>query len=117
MSTKRPDNKNPSHDLTPDPEQARRKKHNGKQYTTDFKVAAAKLVTEQGYTPKEAAKSLGLAISTLQYWIKVHAHKPQQEAETLETLRLRNKQLEAENQRLKLEREILKKATAFFANQ
>jgi transposase-like protein len=30
---------------------------------------------------------------------------------------MKNKQLEAENQRLKLEREILKKATAFFASQ
>jgi transposase len=117
MSTKRPDNKGPGNDSTADPEQARRKKHNGKQYTKDFKIAAAKLVTEQGYTPKEAARSLGIHVNTLQYWIKVHAHKPQQEAETIETLRLRNKQLEAENQRLKLEREILKKATAFFANQ
>ncbi len=117
MSTKRSDKKNPSNDFTPDPEQARRKMHNGKQHGKDFKVAAAKLVTEQGYTPKEAALSLGVAISTLQYWIKVHAHKPQQEAETLETLRLKYRQLEAENQRLKLEREILKKATAFFANQ
>ena len=116
MSTKRLENKNPSNGVTAD-EQARRKKHNGRQYGKDFKVGAAKLVTEQGYTPKEAAKSLGIHVNTLQYWIKVHAHKPQQEADTLETLRLKNRHLEAENQRLKLEREILKKATAFFASQ
>jgi transposase len=92
-------------------------KHNGKQYDKEFKVAAAKLVTERGYTPKRAAASLGVHVNTLQYWVKVYGRGPQQEAETLETLRLRNRQLEAENQRLKLEREILKKATALFASQ
>jgi transposase len=95
----------------------RKRAHNGKQYDKAFKAAAAKLVTEQGYTPKRAAVSLGVPVNTLQYWIKVYGRGPQQEAETLETLRLRNRQLEAENQRLKLEREILKKATAFFASQ
>ena len=98
-------------------ETVNKKKHNGKQHDKEFKAAAAKLVTEQGYTPKQAAVSLGVPVSTLQYWIKVYGRRPQQEAETLETLRLRNRQLEAENQRLKLEREILKKATAFFASQ
>ena len=97
-----------------DPE---KKKHDGKRYDKEFKRAAAKLVTEQGYTPKRAATSLGVPVNTLQYWIKVFARRPQREAETLETLRLRNRQLEAENQRLRLEQEILKKATAFFASQ
>ena len=95
----------------------RKKTHNGKQYDKEFKVAAAKLVTEQGYSPKRAAMSLGVPVNTLQYWIKIYGRGPQQEAETLETLRLRNRQLEAENQRLTLEKEILKKATVFFASQ
>jgi transposase len=94
-----------------------RKKHNGKRYDREFKAAAVKLVTEKGYGPKEAARSLGVKPSTLQYWVKIYGQGPRQEAETMESLRLRNKQLEAENQRLKLEREILKKATAFFAGQ
>jgi transposase len=94
-----------------------RKKHNGKRYDREFKVAAAKLVTEKRYTPREAASSLGVKPSTLQYWVKIYGQGPRQEAETMETLRMKNKQLEAENQRLKLEREILKKATAFFASQ
>jgi transposase len=95
----------------------RRKKHNGKHYGREFKVAAAKLVTERGYTPKDAAASLAIPVSTLQYWVRVYGRTPAAEAETVETLRLKNRQLEAENQRLKLEREILKKATAFFASQ
>lgn len=95
----------------------RKKTHNGKQYDKEFKAAAAKLVTEQGYTPKRAAAGLGVPVNTLQYWIKIYGRRPQQEAETLETLRLRNRQLEAQVQQLTLEREILKKATAFFASQ
>ncbi len=94
-----------------------RKKHNGKRHDKAFKIAAAKLVTERNYTAKEAALSLGVHVNTLQYWVKVFGRKPQQEAETMETLRFKNKHLEAENQRLRMEREILKKATAFFASQ
>ena len=86
-----------------------RKKHNGKRYDREFKAAAVKLVTEKGYGPKEAALSLGVKPSTLNYWVKIYGHSPRQQAETMETLRMKNKQLEAENQRLKLEREILKK--------
>ena len=41
-------------------------------YTTDFKVAAAKLVTEQGYGHKAAAASLGVPPSTLQHWVRRH---------------------------------------------
>ncbi len=96
---------------------AEKRKHNGKRYDKAFKGAAAKLVTDKRYTPKEAAASLGIHVNTLQYWIKVFGQSPREEAETMDSLRLKNKHLESENQRLKLEREILKKATAFFASQ
>lgn len=94
-----------------------KKKHNGKRYDKQFKIAAAKLVTEQRYTPKQAALSLGVHTNTLQYWIKVYGTQPQEQAETIETLRLKVKALEKENQRLVMEKDILKKATAFFASQ
>jgi transposase len=97
--------------------QSDRKKHNGKRHDKQFKMAAARLVTEQGYTPKQAAASLGVHANTLQYWVKVYGQKPQQEAETIETLRLRVRELEKQNQRLLMEKEILKKATAFFARE
>ena len=114
--SKRP-SKRPAANSKADPSIPVARKHNGKQYDKAFKVAAAKLVTEQHYTPKKAAASLGIHVNTLQYWIKVYAAGPRHQAETVESLRLQNKQLQAENQRLKLEREILKKATAFFASQ
>ena len=91
------------------------KKHNGKRHDKPFKVAAAKLVTEQGYTPKQAAASLGVKVNTLQYWVKVYGQVPQEQ--TVESLRLRVKELERENRRLVVEKEILKKATAFFAKE
>ena len=94
-----------------------RKKHNGRRYDKQFKVAAAKLVTERGYTPKQAAASLGVHTNTLQYWVRVYGTLPKEQAETLDTLRLRVTELERENQRLGRERAILKKATAFFASQ
>jgi transposase len=97
--------------------QSDKKKHNGKSHDKEFKLAAVKLVTEQKYAPKQAALSLGIPMSTLQYWIKIYGHRPQQQAETMETLRVRLRQLEVDNHRLRMEREILKKATAFFASQ
>ena len=94
-----------------------KKKHNGRGHDRQFKLAAVKLVSEQGYTPKQAAKSLGLHTSTLQYWIKTLSQEPAEQLETVDSLRARVKELERQNQRLVVEKEILKKATAFFAQE
>ena len=94
-----------------------KKKHNGRRYDKEFRLAAIKLVTEQGYSPKQAAISLGVHANTLQYWMKIYGKAKEQDAETMESLRLRLKELEKQNQRLVLEKEILKKATAFFARE
>ena len=94
-----------------------KKKHNGRRYDKEFRLAAIKLVTEQGYSPKQAAISLGVHANTLQYWMKIYGKAKTEDAETMESLRLRLKELEKQNQRLVLEKEILKKATAFFARE
>ena len=94
-----------------------KKKHNGRRYDRQFKIAAAKLVSEQGYSPKQAALSLGVHVNTLQYWVRMYGEQPRQQAETIDTLRVRVKELEKQNQQLVLEKEILKKATAFFARE
>jgi transposase len=93
------------------------KKHNGRRYDKQFKIAAAKLVTEQGYTPKQAALSLGVHTNTLQYWVRVYGQEPREQAETIDSLRLRVRELERLNRQLIMEKEILKKATAFFARE
>jgi transposase len=88
-------------------------------YTKEFKLAAVKLVTEQQYSQAEAAKNLGINAKNLSRWIKEASQNTSpiagQRRLTAEAQELQ--QLRKENKRLKLEREILKKATAFFANE
>jgi transposase len=89
-----------------------------RQFTPEFRRSAIALVTEQKYTPKEAAKSLGIGQTTLDYWLKQHRKRNGSvNAAEEKDLRKRVAELEKENQRLKLEREILKKAAAFFAKE
>ena len=88
-------------------------------YSLDFKVSAARLVTEQGRGLKDAATSLGVAPSTMQYWVRrfgTPAARPPA-PDDRDALRRENERLREENRRLLMERDILKKATAFFAGE
>jgi len=85
-----------------------------RRYSREFKESAVKLVYEQGYAPVEAAKSLGIDPATLRFWLKKNP-PPAQGAAPEMGLRAELKRLREENKRLLMEREILKKATAFFA--
>jgi transposase len=86
-------------------------------YTLEFKQEAVRLV-ESGQTLAAAARSLGVVEQTLGNWIKLHragtlkgaSGKLQVTAEQMEISRLR-----AELARVTMERDILGKATAFFA--
>ena len=82
-----------------------------KQYTAEYKAEAAKLVHSGERTQAEVARNLGISSSTINKW--VNENKEQQPASKEESAKI--KSLEAEIRRLKLEQEILKKATAFFA--
>jgi transposase len=89
-----------------------------KVYNAEFRRSAIALVTEQSYTPEQAAHSLGVHPGTLKYWLRRYRVSgkvidPVQEAD----LRKRNAELERENARLRMERDILKKAAAFFARE
>ena len=85
-----------------------------------FKVDAVKLVTEQGYKVSEAARNLGIHHSSLRRWKKqfetngdqAFPGKGHMNPETEELNRLRK-----EIKQLRMEREILKKAAAFFAKE
>jgi transposase len=88
-----------------------------RRHTEEFKREAVKLVTDQGYTLAEAARSLGLDASLVRSWRLKYAPEQtggpkMQESDQEELGRLRE-----ENRRLRMERDILKKATAFFANE
>src|SRR5271167_2590539 len=89
-----------------------------RQFTAEFRRSAIGLVVDQNYTPSDAAKSLGIGQSTLEYWLKRHRKRNGSvNAAEEKDLRKRVAELEKENQRLKVEREILKKAAAFFAKE
>ena len=85
-----------------------------KQYSREYKEEAVALVLEQGYTVSKAAESLGVNPNLLYKWKeKFEAEsqdKPLPEAERDELKRLRR-----EVKELRMEKEILKKASAFFA--
>ena len=81
----------------------------------EFKESAVKLVTEQGYTVDKAAKSLGVDRTSIPVGSRSSA--PGREYRRRADLRKANDRLRAENKRLIMEREILKKATAFFAKE
>jgi transposase len=89
-------------------------------YTREFKVEAVKLVTEQGYSVAEAARSLGVHQTLLRSWKQAfqaqgdQAFPGQGNPPPLEEELHR---LRAENKRLLAERDILKKAAAFFAKE
>ena len=87
-----------------------------KQYSKEFKEEAVALVKEQGYSVPEAAKSLGIATNILYRWKdKIESQK---EGKSLsEDERDELKRLRKEVKNLRMEKEILKKASAFFAKE
>jgi transposase len=89
-------------------------------YTAEFKAEAVKLVTEKGYSLAEAARSLGIHETLLRSW-KLAVEKQGDQAfpghGKLPPFEEEIRRLRAENQRLRAERDILKKATALFAQE
>ena len=89
-------------------------------FTKEFKEDAVRLVLEQGYNCREAARRLGVGSSNVTRWVRQHRDDHQQRSETGKTPREMDaeiRRLKKENQRLEMEREILKKAAAFFAKE
>lgn len=89
-----------------------------KKYSKEFKLDAISLVLEQNYTRTEAARSLGINSQMLGRWVQEHRSDESQAFRgngklTPEQEELRK--LKAQVKRLEMERDILKKATAFFA--
>ena len=91
-----------------------------KKYSKEFKLDAISLVTEQGYSQSEASRSLGLDPKLISRWIQEHAKEEGQAFRGKGKLtgeQLGIKQLREAVKRLTMEKEILKKATAFFAKE
>ena len=95
-----------------------------KRFTQAFKDEACKLVTEQDYPIAAAGKQLGIGEQTLRYWLVQRGWKRPKEigleemdSDDPKILKARIRDLEQRLRRAEMEREILKKATAYFANQ
>jgi len=89
-------------------------------YTKEFKQDAIKLVVEQRYSCPEVARRLGVAVSNVTRWVRLHRQDQEDISEsgvTRQDLEAENRRLKKENKRLEMEREILKKAAAFFAKE
>ncbi len=91
-------------------------KRTNKQYPKEFKEEAVALVREQGYSVPEAAKSLGIASNMLYRW-KDNVEAQLEGKLLSEDERGELKQLRKEVKVLRMEKEILKKASAFFAKE
>lgn len=87
-----------------------------KRYTEEFKVEAVKQVTERGYPVAEVSGRLGVSQHSLYQWLKDYGQpveaRQEQQSQSAEIRRLK-----AELKRVTEERDILKKAAAYFAKE
>lgn len=96
---------------------------NRRRFSKEFKLGAVKLVTEQGYSIGEAARRLEIDRKSLHEWITRLAPRfdaraaAQEMMEDPKALASELRVLRKENDRLRLENDILKKATAYFAKE
>ena len=97
----------------------KKKKQKRKNYTPEFKEAAVRMVLEAGKTPAEVGSDLGVHATSIRYWVKQYQSTINRDGltslssgEREELIRLRK-----ENRTLQMERDILKKAAAFFAKE
>jgi transposase len=87
----------------------------GKRYTDEFKIEAVKQVTERGYSVAEVAERLGTTTHSLYAWLKRYGEQSPQQIDKVES-QIEIAQLKAELRRVTEERDILKKAAKYFAN-
>ena len=90
-----------------------------KRYDAQFKAGAVRRVTEEGLSQSEVARRLGVAGTTVCGWVRQLAPNGRL---TDQEMRIKLRELEQENRRLKMEREILKKKSrprkwTFFASE
>jgi transposase len=91
-----------------------------KTYTKEFKTDAVSLVTEQSYSVAEAARRLDINESMLGKWVRSAKDDGSDAFRGRGNITVEKKeisQLKEEVRRLKMEKEILKKATVFFAKE
>jgi transposase len=92
----------------------KRKKKARRHFSKEFKQDAVKMITEQGHSIAEVSENLGINYNMLCRWKKELTDTNSIE---VDSLKLELKRLQKENKKLEMERDILKKAAAFFAKE
>jgi transposase len=92
--------------------------HTHQPYSPEYRAEAVRLVREGGRTPRQLAADLGCSEEAIRSWLKqadLDAGRRSDGLTTEERAELRR--LRAENRTLRMERDLLKKAAAFFAKE
>lgn len=85
-------------------------------YEEDFKIEAVRLIEKEGYSLGEASLRLGISKTTLSKWKQIFGHNRASDSGSTTSLTIfEQKQLQKELARTREERDILKKALAYFA--
>ena len=95
-------------------------KRNRQEFTPEFNSDAVKLVSEQGYSCSEVGRRLGISESNVSRWVREYHQENDPSVDGAASrgeLEAEVKRLRKENQGLQMEREISKKAAAFFAKE
>ena len=87
-----------------------------KRYTEEFKMEAVKQVTERGYSEADVASRLGVSYDSVHDWVKKYS-VPSEQRQAQHQQHEEVRRLKAELKRVTEERDILKKAAAYFANE
>src|SRR3954454_25054499 len=90
-----------------------------KRFTPEFRAEAVRLAQTSGRRRREVAEDLGIGLSTLRHWIDGQRDREMEAppSDRQEDMAAELKRLRRENEVLRQEREILKRATAFFAKE
>jgi transposase len=86
-------------------------------YTSEFKESAVKLATESEHPIAQTARELSINVNTLYSWIDKYSKPKEQAMRTDEHIYDEVKRLKKELARVTQERDLLKKATAYFAKE
>ena len=86
-------------------------------FSASYKKEAVKLVKERGRSAGKAAKELGISESALRRWIDTEDVETGTKAGLTVAEKAEIRELKRENATLRMERDILRKATAFFAKE
>ena len=86
-------------------------------YPPEFRAAAIRLVKASGESIRQVAKDLGVSDQTLRNWVAQDDVDGGRKSGLTSDERVRLRELERENRKLREEREILRKAAAFFASE